>query len=149
MSEIMLAGYPASEWALGVTYLLAFTGLIQLMSSFALVKFVALQSPPIRRAFLTAASAYAVCVAVAVFGGPSEFALWAPLASLPVAPLVYWYWKRSFVKAWYVDPAMIPEGMTIANQDWRIGIYVLVGALAVAFIKKAPVVFAVQQGSGL
>lgn len=146
--DAMIFGSPLSDWFKGGALVLAITTCVQMGVSFGLIKFVGLQSPPIRRAFLTAASAYAICVVLLVFGGINEYAIWAPLASLPAVPVNYFYWKSTFIKAWYDDPALIPEGLSISNQDWRVGIYVLVAVIVVAFMKKAPLILGLQQTTG-
>lgn len=146
--DTLLFGEPLRDWLIGCVVTLAFTTLIQFGSSLGFVKFVGLQSPPIRRAFLTALAGYALCVAALISMLPTEWTLLAPLLSLPATVITYLYWKPRFIRAWYEDPSLIPEGMAIANQDWRVGLYVLLAAVVVAVIKKAPVVFSVQQATG-
>ncbi|NLR38533.1 hypothetical protein [Novosphingobium sp. ERW19] len=145
--DTLIFGQPLSDWLLGIGFVLAITGAIQFMASFVVVKFVGLQSPPIRRAVLTAASAYALCSGFLIFGGASEYAIWVPLVSIPAAIGVYHYWKAGFLRAWYDDPSQIPEGVGIANQDWRVGLYAVAGAAIILMVKKAPLIFAVQNST--
>lgn len=146
--ESGLLEYPMRDWILGGIIIVAFPMLIQFGSSLLLVKFVGLQSPPLRRAILTTAIAYALSVIAGISMAPTEYVLWVPLVCAPATLFVYFYWKRIFVRAWYEDASLIPEGMTLANEDWRIGLYALVAAIALAFIQKAPVILSVRQASG-
>jgi hypothetical protein len=126
-----------NDWAA----LLGFGALVAacIQWGFALValKFVALSAPPQKRAAWTAAVPFAVVAAFATFNVPIQYAAIAPFVCVPGALINYWYWKWTFVRAWHDDPAMIPENMTVANEDWRVGLAVVLGAIALAAVKYA------------
>lgn len=116
--------------------------------SFVLTHFVALKQPPKERAMWTVGVSFAAYMALLLSSSPSEYILGAIALSILPTLLIYLHFKRGFLKLWYDDPSLIPDGVKIANDDWRVGLYLLVAAAVVAFITKAPVIFAVQQGVG-
>lgn len=127
----------------GVSLLLAL-GVIFCLSFF-FSHFVALSQPPKQRAMWTVGSASVVYFGLLISALPAEYLL-VGLGPTPVAIfLMQLYWHNFFAKAWYDDPNDIPDGMTRANEDWRVALYALAAAAVVAFVKKAPVIFAIQS----
>ena len=45
---------------------------------------------------------------------------------------VFCYWRRDFRRAWLEHPEDLPEGLTLANDDWLTGLLQLLAALATA-----------------
>jgi hypothetical protein len=91
--------------------------------------FVALKSPPMRRAAWTAGVAY-VIVAVAVpFSLPEESWWEVPLAAVPGALIAFWWWRSDFRRSWIDPSGDVPEGVELANDDWRIGLIIVGGVI--------------------
>lgn len=127
---------------LGVSLLLAL-GII-FCFAFLFSHFVALAQPPKQRAMWTVGAASVIYFGLLISALPLEY-LFVGLGPAPIAIfLMQLYWHRFFAKAWYDDPNDIPDGMTRANEDWRVALYALVAVAVVAFVKKAPVIFAIQ-----
>lgn len=109
-----------------------------------LQQFVALRAEPTRRATWTVGIPY-VLTAVALmfalpaaagqFFSPVALALIAPFAAIPGGLATFWWWRRSFKSAWVDDPADLPEGVELANDDWRVGLLILTAVLVIAAIK--------------
>lgn len=120
----------------------AFSGVF-LMSSI-LIKFVALKKPPKERAMWTIGVSFTTYMVLLLTISPSEYVF--PAIALSILPtlLIYIYFKRELIKLWYDDPSLIPDGVKIANDDWRVGLYLLVSAVIAALIKSAHVVLAVN-----
>ena len=97
--------------------------------------FVALNSPPTQRAAWIVGIGYLVASALWLFGGPEGDRWEAPLAAIPGALLAFWFWQRDFRRDWIDDAQGVPEGVELANTDWRIGILGVIGLLVVAAIK--------------
>ena len=116
--------------------------------SYVFSYFVALKQPPKERALWTVGLRFAAYMAIILTSLPSDYVLAATVSSILPTLLIYLYYKYGFLKIWYDDPSMIPNGVKIANDDWRVGLYLLIAAAVVVLIKKAPVIFAVQQGVG-
>jgi membrane associated rhomboid family serine protease len=116
--------------------------------SYVFSYFVALKQPPKERALWTVGLSFAAYMAIILSSFPSDYVLVAIASSIISTLLIYLYHKYGFLKIWYDDPSMIPHGIKIANDDWRVGLYLLIAAAVVVLIKKAPVIFAVQQGVG-
>lgn len=106
--------------------------------------FVALKSPPTVRAAWIVGIAYVVASAFWLFGGPVGERWEGPFAAIPGALLAFWFWRGDFRRDWIDDARGIPDGVEIANTDWRIGLIGIVGLLVVAAIK----VLAVQNAVG-
>lgn len=97
--------------------------------------FVALRAEPSRRAAWTVAPAYVATAAACTFGGPEGYKWAGPLAALPGALLVYWWWRTEFREGWIDDSKPHPEGVVIANSNWRIGLMVVVAMVAAAAVR--------------
>lgn len=90
--------------------------------------FVALRAKPTSRAVWTSAPAYIVAVLVLSFGlgdAMKGLEIYVPLAALPAFVLVFLYWRFWFRREWIEHPELLPEGQTIANDDWRTGLWLL------------------------
>ena len=104
-------------------------------ASFALKFFVALNAPPMRRTIWTVGIAYLVSLAFFWFGGLPDYELWAAIAGLPFALLLGWMLFNEFKERWVDDGTDLAPGVTLSNTDWRAGIFILVGLVALASIK--------------
>jgi hypothetical protein len=108
------------------------------MLSFILQFIVALKARPARRALWSVAPPV-VLVALA-FGiwGPHEdgMQLWLPLAAIPAGLLAFGFWYFSFRRAWVNDPDNLPEGASLSNDDWKIGLAVVVAVLATNVLRN-------------
>ena len=105
--------------------------------SFAFHYIIALRDLPDRRAAWTAGAAYFVTTLTFLFSGPSEgMQYFAPLTALPGGLIAYWWWRAEFRKAWVDDPAELPDGINLANDDWRIGAALVVGVIVIAVLKR-------------
>ena len=101
--------------------------------SFLLRNFVALRSPPARRAAWTAGGSYLVVVLTLIFSLPIEWAWAIPLGSLPALAITFVVWRSDFRRAWIDDPSLAPEDAEFAEDDWRAALLKL-AALAVLVI---------------
>ena len=117
-----------------ILLLAAVATLILAVISYGLHFFVALKSPPSKRAAWTAGSAYLVTTSFAIFGGVPGYELIAPAAVIPGALIAFWYWRAEFRDQWIQNPDIGPDGITLANDDWRIGLLRLLLIIAVAAI---------------
>ena len=120
MSETMLIGLMMVAMELAIVAVL----------SFGLHYFVALNSPPSSRAAWTAGLAYLITSIIFAFGFIPGYEMLAPVAALPGGFLAFWFWRAEFRRGWIEDPGLAPEGATIANDDWRIGLIQLLGLIA-------------------
>jgi len=84
--------------------------------------FIALRSRPSRRAAWTVGVAYLIVVALLMWGAPVGYELWAVLASAPAALIAFWFWNHEFKRAWVDDPEMLPDGVTLLDDDWQSGL---------------------------
>jgi len=100
--------------------------------SFGLHYFIALSAPPSRRAAWTVGIAYLATAAILIFGGIQEYAAYAPLAAVPGGLAVFWFWRRDFRRGWIEDAEALPDGVTIANDDWRLGLLQLLALMTLA-----------------
>jgi len=105
--------------------------------SFILQFIVALKSTPARRAIWTVAPPLLVVVLGMLIWGPEvKWGLWLPVAALPAAILAFVYWYLSFRRAWIEDPENLPEGASLSNDDWKIGLGIVLLVLALNFAKN-------------
>ncbi len=88
--------------------------------TFVLHYFIALKSPPSQRAAWITGIAY--LITTVIFSGARDFGIYAPLAAIPGAIVVFWFWRMDFRRGWIADPEAVPEGASLANDDWRIGL---------------------------
>lgn len=110
---------------------------IVFIMTYFLSSFVALKKAPKERALWTVGVSYVGYLALLVSSLPSQYILAAVSLSVPTTFIIYLHFKRSFVKLWYDDPNMIPEHMKLANDDWRVPLYLLLAVAVVVGIKKA------------
>lgn len=108
------------------------TGALMWVVSLGVVRIVALNAQPLRRANMTAVASY-----VLVAGGfaiSDAGNIWiniaAPFVALPGAFVVRWFWLNDFKRRWH--DGEVPKGMRGENTDWRIGLAGVVGVLIVA-----------------
>lgn len=113
--------------------------------SWLLHYFVALNSPPKERALWIVGIGYVVASVVWLFGGPEGDRWEGPFAAIPAAALLYWWWRRDFREAWIDDAHGVPDGVELANTDWRVGLLGVAGLFVVAAIKVLFVRSAVGQ----
>ena len=130
-------------FALGI----AAIGFIAIYALSAALNFVvALKSVPNRRATWTVGIAYvaasiaAVCGIIAISHDISSpdtpfpiDAFVAPLLLAPGAIVIFLLRRWEYRAAWLDDPENLPEGVELANDDWRFGaiaLLLVVGALA-------------------
>jgi hypothetical protein len=106
--------------------------------SYGLTKFVALKARPSDRSAWTAGAAYLIVTGLFIFGGVPGHEAIAPLAALPGGLITFWYWRMEFRKAWIEDPEHLAENQTLANDDWRVGLWILVAAIVIAVVKALP-----------
>ena len=142
ITEIMAEATPA-EVAQMAFIILGIPFCFMVFLTFILKFFVALNSTPDRRAFWTVGPAYVIVTLVFLFSdmGSSFLKLAFPLAAVPMALLIYWWWRRDFRAAWVDDVADLPEGRGLANSDWRIGL----GVVIALFVASAIRVFFIQS----
>jgi hypothetical protein len=124
VSDALLIGLLYSGSALGILSLI----------SFVLTAFIALRSPPGRRAAWTAGLAYALTTVTLLFGGMPGDKAWLPLAGVPGALLVFWFWRRAFRKAWIDDRASGGPGVRIEDDDWRHGLAHMVSWIGMTMV---------------
>jgi hypothetical protein len=115
-------------------WIIAFVTPLLMIAAFSsgLRYFVALSSPPTQRAAWTAGSAYLITTTILIFVGISGYELLVPLAALPGGLIAFWFWRLDFRRAWIEDPESIPDGLTLANDDWRIGVLQLLALIILA-----------------
>jgi len=122
MRDVLVIG----GFSIGVTLLvIAFV-------SWILHYFVALGSPPAKRAAWTSGIAYLVAAVFCAFAAPSDYWWAAPLAPVPAALIAFWWWRNDFRRDWIGDSHGAPEGVELATDDWRIGLLQLLGAITLA-----------------
>ena len=51
------------------------------------------------------------------------------MAALPAALIAFWWWRGEFRRAWVDAAEDLPEGVELANDDWRLGLILVVGTL--------------------
>lgn len=95
--------------------------------------FVALTSAPSARAAWTAGISYFIVTAAGEMMIPVEYWWAPPLATMPAALIGFWWWRDDFQRGWLDDSVVVPEGVELANKDWRIGL-LLVGSMVGYFL---------------
>ena len=118
-----------------------FTGLcfvIIFFISFVLQFIVALKARPARRALWSVVPPVLLVASVFALWGPQEGGLqvWLPLSAIPAGMLAFAYWYFSFRRAWVEDPENLPEGVGLSNDDWKIGLAVVVFVLILNTLKN-------------
>jgi hypothetical protein len=106
--------------------------------------FVALTSPPTQRAAWTVGIAYLILAAICMVALPLEYWWAAPLAPVLGAPIAFWWWRNDFGRDWIDDSQGIPQGVELANDDWRVGL-IFVGIIFALFALRF-VIRLVEQG---
>ena len=86
--------------------------------------FIALKSPPYRRALWTAGLAY--ILAIGLLAGAGGFTTGKALELIPGALIVYWYLGRDFRASWIENLEDLPRDVKLANDDWRLGLIVAI-----------------------
>ena len=107
------------------------TLLIIAFVSWILHYFVALASPPARRAALTAGIAYLAAAVFCAFVTPWDYWWAAPLVPVPAALIAFWWWRNDFRRDWIEDSQDAPDGIELATDDWRIGLLELLAFITV------------------
>lgn len=97
--------------------------------------FVALRSPPTRRAAWTVGPAFLVATALYVAFVPQIWWLGA-IATVPPSALVFWWWRNEFRQGWINDAEDAPEGVELANDDWRVGLMLVVGVVVAIILGR-------------
>lgn len=105
------------------------------MASWLLHYFVALNLPPTQRAAWITGISYIIASALWLFGGPEGDRWEGPFAAIPGGLIVFWFWQSDFRRDWIDHTQGVPEGVELANTDWRIGLAGLVSLLVAAAIK--------------
>ena len=112
--------------------------------AYVLHYFVALRAEPTRRALWIVGIPYALTALAFMFylpsiGGrlvsPIALGLFAPFAPIPGALATFWFWRHEFKRAWADDPEDLPDGVQLANDDWRAGLLILGAINVIAAIK--------------
>jgi hypothetical protein len=117
---------------------LVFVGLPLVIIAFVswiLHYFVALNAPPTQRAGWTVGIAYFLASALWLFGGPEGDRWEGPFAAIPGALIAFWFWRNDFGRDWLDDAKGVPEGVELANSDWRIGLLGVAMLIAFAALK--------------
>jgi hypothetical protein len=104
--------------------------------SFGLIYVVALRSIPDRRAAWTAGVSYLIVTIFMIFGGVRGYEIYAPFTGLPAAVIIYFYWRWEFRKSWVDSADELTDGLVLANDDWKVGLIFVIGALVAAAIKS-------------
>ena len=114
----------------------AVMALISLILNF----FVALKSPPTKRASWVVGLSYLGACLAFIFGSGDITGHWGPLIPLLPTPLIFWYWRREYLKAWRDNPE--PDE-TLEDDDWRLGLLklaifatVVIGVAAARFFLR-------------
>ena len=108
---------------------------IIIFTSWLLHYFVALRSPPTKRAAWIAGISYLVASAIWLLGGPEDYKWESPFAALPGALIVFWWWRVDFRRDWIDDAQGSTDGVELANTDWRVGILGVLGLIVAGAIK--------------
>jgi hypothetical protein len=115
--------------------------LMIVFGSFILNFFVALKERPKRRAAWTVGIPFVVVALFATFSGPPIYQWIWPLSAFIGAVPVYLYYLRQYNFAWVESVDDLPEGVSLAEDDWRSGLvylFVFMGVAALlVFIRYA------------
>ena len=131
----MLQDATPIEVAQMLGFMLAIGFVINIPFAFVFGRTVALKKMPDERAMWTASLSYLGAALLFLFAGGELLPTWlAPLLPLPGAIVIYFWLRNTYRKGW-VDDDQIVEGMSIENDDWRVGVAVLLVALVAAAIK--------------
>ena len=103
--------------------------------SWLLHYFVALNSTPGRRAAWIVGISYVAASAFWLIGGPEGDRWEGPFAAIPGALLALWWWRADFRRDWIDESQGVPEGVELANTDWRIGLAAVLSLIAAAAFK--------------
>ena len=121
--------------------LLAVGGIIALMEGGAMMMltyatnmFVALNSPPTKRAAWVVGVPAAIVIITQLFALPFRYLWAAPILPLPGLLIVFWFWRREYRKAWIDNVDDLAEGKRLENADWKVGLITLTGFLVAALI---------------
>ena len=122
--------------AMGLFIAAAFGFVLIAFGSAILHYFVALNSPPSRRAFWTVAPAYLGVALMAGFGdGDAPFPFWVwPIGAILPAAIAYWFWMNDFEKRWYDGIEDLPDDVPLANHDWKNGLLQLAALMVLGVI---------------
>jgi hypothetical protein len=97
--------------------------------------FVALKAPPSSRAAWTAGIAYLITVVLLTFGSNGTYSLlWTPILCLPGLVVNYLLQRKEYRRAWVDSLDDLPEGVSLANDDWKVGVATLAGLILTATI---------------
>lgn len=131
------AAMSGQEIAKGLLLLMGIAFIIMAMMSFVLSYFVALNARPDRRALWLAGVPYIVACLAFIFGMPDLLIeVWGPIVAIVPAAIVFLWWRHEFRKAWVDDESQLPEGVKLANSDWRIGLATIAALIAAAILKR-------------
>jgi len=103
--------------------------------SWLLHSVIALNSPPRIRAQWLAGVSYVVTSGFWFFGGTAGERWQGPLAAIPAGLLAFWFWHREFRHGWVEEGDTLPDGVKLANSDWKVGVVALIGLVVAALIK--------------
>jgi len=101
--------------------------------------FVALKTRPSSRTAWTVGIAFLIVAALFMWGTPAGYELWSVPLIIPAALIAFWFWKTEFRRAWIEDADQLPDGVTLADDDWvsgllRLALVIVVG-LGIALIR--------------
>jgi hypothetical protein len=130
MAIELLGEAPPGELVKTALWLMVMATAVLGAISFLLHFFVALKSPPERRAQLTTGIAYLLTGLMFIFTFPQDgLEFIVPVAAVPGALLMHWLWLNTFRFAWVDDESELAEGESLANDDWRKAVLYFAAAL--------------------
>lgn len=111
------------DFAVGALLVTAMSFGIVLISAMIFRRFIALKSKPDRRALWSVLPGFLISASLVVpmlneMGG----LILAPLVAVGTGWIVFWMFRRDFRKAWIADGEELPGGVTLENDDWKVGI---------------------------
>jgi hypothetical protein len=106
-----------------------------ILLTWLLQHFVALSAPPTQRAAWTVGTAYVGVAALCAFAVSEEYWWASPFLPIPGTLLVFWWVRRDWRQLWIDDSQGIPEGVELANDDWRIGLIFVAGLITLALLR--------------